>query len=57
MAAMFPDGIFKRIFLNVWIAITISLQLVPKGTTNNIPALLQIMSWRRPGAIIWTMIA
>ena len=47
----FPDDIFKCIFLNgnVWIPIEISLKLVPKGPINNIPALVQIMAWRRPG--------
>ena len=47
----FPDDIFKYIFLNdnVWILITISLKLVPKGPINDIPALVQIMAWRRPG--------
>ena len=46
----FPDGIFKRIFLNanVWSSIDISLKFVPKGPINNIPALVQIMSGRRP---------
>ena len=45
----FPD-IFKYIFLNenVWISIDFSL-FVPKGQINNIPALVQIMAWRRPG--------
>ena len=47
----FPDDIFKSIFLNenVWISIKISLKFVPKGPINNIPALVQIMAWRRPG--------
>ena len=47
----FTDDIFKCIFLNenVWIAIEISLTFVPKGRINNIPALVQIMAWRRPG--------
>ena len=47
----FPDDIFKCFFLNenVSIAIKISLQFVPKGPINNIPALVQIMAWRRPG--------
>ena len=47
----FADNIFKCIFLNenVWIPIKISLKLVPKGPINNIPALFQIMAWRRPG--------
>ena len=45
------DDIFKYIFLNenVWIPIKISLKFVPKGRINNIPALVQIMAWRRPG--------
>ena len=47
----FPDDIFKRIFLNqnVRIPINISLEFVPKGPVNNIPALFQIMAWHRPG--------
>ena len=32
-----------------WISIKISLKFVPKGRINNIPALVQIMAWRRPG--------
>ena len=50
----FPDDIFKCIFLNenVWISIKISMKFVPKGPINNIPALVEIMAWRR--AIIWT---
>ena len=48
---LFPHDIFKCIFLNenVWILINISLKFVPKGPINNIPALVQIMAWRRPG--------
>ena len=34
---------------NVRISINISLKFVPKGLINNIPALVQIMAWRRPG--------
>ena len=47
----FPDDIFKCIFLNenVLISIKISLKFVPKGQLNNIPALVQTMAWRRPG--------
>ena len=47
----FADDIFKCIFLNenVWIPIKISLKFVLKGPINNIPALVQIMAWRRPG--------
>ena len=47
----FTDDIFKCIFLNenMSIAIKISLKFVPKVPINNIPALVQIMAWRRPG--------
>ena len=47
----FPDNIFKCIFLNenVWISIKISLKFVPKVPINNSPSLVQIMAWRRPG--------
>ena len=47
----FPDDIFKWFFLNenVWIPIKISLKFVPNGPINNIPALVQIMAWRRSG--------
>ena len=45
------DDIFNWIFLkeNVWIPIKISLKFVPKGPINNIPALVPMMAWRRPG--------
>ena len=45
------EDIFKCIFLkeNVWIPTKISQKFVPKGPINNIPALVQIMAWRRPG--------
>ena len=47
----FADDTFKRIFLNenVLILIKISLKFIPNGPVNNIPALIQIMAWRRPG--------
>ena len=47
----FADDIFKCIFLNenVWIPIKISLKFVPKGPINDIPALVQIIAWRRLG--------
>ena len=47
----FPDGVFKCIFLNenAWISLKISLRFFPKGPINNIPALIQIMAWHRPG--------
>ena len=45
------DDVYKCIFLNenVWILLKISLKFVPKGPINNIPSLVQIMAWRRPG--------
>ena len=46
------DDIFKCIFLNenVWIQIKISLKFIPKAPINNIPTLVLITAWRRPGA-------
>ena len=48
---LFADNIFKCIFLNenVGISINSSLKFVPKGPINNNPALVQIMAWRRQG--------
>ena len=47
----FADDIFKRIFFNenVWISIKISLKFVSNGPINNIPVLVQMMVWRRSG--------
>ena len=47
----FADDIFKRIFLNenVLISLEISLKFVAKVRINNVPALVQIMAWRRLG--------
>ena len=47
----FANDIFMCIFLNenVWISIKISLEFVPTGSISNIPALVQIMAWRRLG--------
>ena len=47
----FADDTFKHIFLNenIRISIKISLKFVPMGPINNIPALVHIMAWRRPG--------
>ena len=47
----FADDIFKFIFLNetVWMLLDISLKFIPEVQINNIPALVQIMAWRRPG--------
>ena len=43
----FPDDIFKCIFLNENISISIKIlqKVIPKGQINNIPALAQIMAW------------
>ena len=48
---LFPDDIFKKIFLNenIWISINISLKFVPRGPINNIPTLVQVMAWHQPG--------
>ena len=48
---LFADDTFKRIFFNenIRISTKISLKFVHKGLINNIPALVLIMSWRRPG--------
>ena len=42
---------FRFVLLNenVWISIKISLKFLPKGPINNIPAMVPIMTWRRPG--------
>ena len=47
----FSDDSFNRIFLNehVKISIEISQKFVPGGPNKNIPTLVQIMAWRRPG--------
>ena len=51
-AISLADDTFERIFMNenAWILIKISLMFVPKGPITNIPALVQMMAWRRPGA-------
>ena len=47
----FADDIFKCILLNenALTSIQISLKFIPKGPINNMPALVQIMAWCRPG--------
>ena len=47
----FADNIFKCIFLNenARILLNISLNFAPKFRINDIPALVQIMAWRRSG--------
>ena len=49
-AIYFADDIFKCILLNenILISIKISLRCILKGPINNIPALVQIVAWRRP---------
>ena len=48
----FADDIFKYTFLNenAWISFKISLKFVSKIQINNNPALVQIMTWCRPGS-------
>ena len=46
MAAIFQCIFFSE---NVWILLKISLSFVPNGPIKNIPALVQIMAWCRPG--------
>ena len=47
----FADDIFKCIFLNkgIWISFKSSFKFVSMVRFNNIPALVLIMAWRRPG--------
>ena len=47
----FPDDIFKYIFINenCCILTRFSFELVTKDPINNVPALVQIMDWHRPG--------
>ena len=51
MAAISQTTLSNAFFLNenVRISIEISLKFGPKDPINNIPALVQIMAWRRPG--------
>ena len=47
----FADDICRCNFLkkNVWIYLNISLKFVHKVRINNIPGLVQVMAWHRPG--------
>ena len=36
-------------WMKLWISLKFSLKFVPAGPINNIPALVQIMAWYRPG--------
>ena len=49
----FTDNIFKYIILNenVWISTDILQKFIPKGLIDNTAALVQIMAWRRSGAM------
>ena len=50
MAAIFQTTFSNAVFNeNIQISINISLKFVSKGPINNIPSLVQIMAWRRPG--------
>ena len=46
MAAIFQTTFSNE---NEWISIEIPLMFVPQDPINNIPALVQIMAWRRLG--------
>ena len=45
----FPNDIFRCILMNEKFCILISLKFVPKGTIDNIQALVWIMAWRLIG--------
>ena len=47
----FATDIFKCIFLNenIWVSIKISLKFVRQCPINNVPTLIQVMTWHRPG--------
>ena len=49
--SLFPDDIFRCIFMNekFCILVRISLKFVPKCPIDNNPALVQIMAWRQIG--------
>ena len=50
----FPDDIFKCIFLDAKCRYKLRLRVhkvCSSGPVNNIPALVQIMAWHRPGAM------
>ena len=51
MAAIFQITISNAFFYQeyVQISINISLKFVSTGPINNIPELVQMMAWRRPG--------
>ena len=51
MATILSDNIFKRIFLNenIKISIQISLKFVPNGPIDNKSALVLVMAWRQTG--------
>ena len=51
MDAIFQTTIWTAFFNeNIWILIKTTLRFVHNGPINTIPALVQIMAWRRPGA-------
>ena len=51
MDAILADDIFKRIFVNenIRISIQISLKFVSKSLIDNKSVLVQVMAWRRTG--------
>ena len=51
MAVISQTTIKKCIFVNesISVSVDISVRIVPKCQINNIPVLVQIMAWYRPG--------
>ena len=49
MATIVTDDIFKYTFLKMIKFLLISLKCVTKSPTDNKPALVQVMAWRRTG--------
>ena len=49
MAAIFQTFLMHFLNEKVQISVKISLKLGRKGPINNIPALVKIMAWHRPG--------
>ena len=51
IAAILADDIFKHIFFNknIRISIQVSLKFVPKGLIDNTSALVQVMAWHTAG--------
>ena len=55
----FPDDILKWILFteNLWISIKLSLKIVPSGSINSIPALVQIIHWLNQCSLVHSIYA